>query len=1083
MELSIDDVRDQIEREGYPYPLVRALQPLDTLSSEDWRARAQILTQLFGDVIRFVGVIALCDYLSSSSTTPETHARLQQLFQGPLSYGQWVEILRLTLRQTSQTTSGAFIPELVENYNGGKKRRAGSIAALADELIQLRNALVKHSSFNSSDYQKYQAFETGLAALLQKLAFIQDYPLITPISTQIKRGKKEHKCLSYVGHRPRQSAFACDLDIEQGHVVLLSPDRCELLDLYPFYQVLRRPDGASFYQFSALSSRHLVYDDDGQDVRDNDAGAVLRHLLSTTESTGLRRSARYLSLQDARRNNGTSATPVPDQSIVASKAPQPAPVPTAGFAADVPEAQPDSAPPAPAINAPADPPPTTPVVVVPPAAPVEPPTESTEQADHSPWYAADEARTAFLNLINPFFAQLSTDERVQTLIGNEMLEHLQRAEARIRTRLSTEFSLVVVGDFKRGKSSLINALLGTPLAGVDVSPETLTITEYGFGAAFAATAHLEDGTQLTLAPEELRADKLRHALEERTQATTAPVVVNTLGARRLVQLLIARNDEAAMRRIADTLAITYESLPGDDLRARVTELVLMARRNGHADTLLSVTQQIWPDLLTPDAERENTALTVDPELRWLGQRTQRVTVAAPIPWLKGLHLVDTPGTGLSHTHDAQIQAYLPRADAIVFVISANSPFSQSERAFLRNAIHPYDFAKVFFVVNRLDTIRRTADAERLLAGIKQQVWTIFPGAPVFGLSALNEIARQHGEELPNPAMADALNTAFDAFRAGLHESILLNRDMIQLDRAALETAKALDTFRANIDYLRSAATSTQAQRRQMIAEYSNRHSALHQQIQVRRETMREAIDALCRQTLTWIDAFLVRVSAEVLPTLTRYKAEDIQQHFPFYLTDVLRNAIDRCLDAQRPTVARLLSDARTAIGGEIVAAAGTGTIDIELVQTVGRAVFGERAWTNIDALHFVVDQGLQRMFGLTNEVILGMLALRSHQRRVDRAQLLQAYQERLQQALPELGDALRIELRSLYDDLANEIDGQLYAAAEYDINASLATLRQAESLAQHHGDTDSAAEATFRELLLSLEELQDGLRQLRPELA
>jgi GTPase SAR1 family protein len=1115
-EQSIDELRETVERR-YPYPLVRLLLPLDQLGIDDWRGRAQVLAQYFGDVVRFLAIVAVCDYLSAEQTDPDVDRRLNELFVKPLSYGQWVELLRICTQQGLRSGREPFMPELAARYSGGRRPQPDSIASLTERLTSLRNILAKHGSSDGKEYGEYEEFVRLLSTLLAKLDFLAAYPLISAVRNSVERGVKQHEVQLHMGDRTRPQSLQCDLDLEKDQLFLLNTQSGELLGLYPFCKLLRLPGNAvQFCQLSGLRRAQVEYDCDGEQKHDPEAAESLRALLASPGRAGLRLRASYLRYPAA---TGGAVNGAARASVGGARPVVPPPLPEAPTQGDESRAQAGDSQKqggdsrkqggdsqkqegesrkqggesrkqeaesrkqeaesrkqaGESRKQGSD------AQIQGAESQAQAGDEGTE-APAAPVYDADETRAAFLGLLDRFFTRLAGDERARALLGDELLEHLQGKEQAIRARLATDFSLVVVGNFKRGKSSLINALLGTSLAGVDVTPETLTINEYGYGPELQAVAQLENGSRVALRPEELRAERLRLVLEtlDKRGGAEAPAAAAP-GARQLARALAEGCDAATLAAIAQAVELPLEGLPGTSQRERAAELVLAARRAGRSDELLAAIGRLRPALLaTADGDAGESAAAIDPALRRLGRQVRRITVRAPLRWLNGLRLVDTPGTGLSRAHDAQVQAYMPRADAIVYVISARSPLSQSERAFLQNAIRPYDFAKVFFVINQLDTIRKDADARRLLEQLRARIWAIFPGAPVFGLSALGEICRQSGEEPPNPGRAAELDAAFDAFRASLNESILLNRDLIQLDRAALALEKALDELTANIEYLKGATAATQAQRQRLIAQYADQHSALHATIAARRTALGVEIDALCQQTLGWIEAFLERFAAEALPAVARHTPDEVQQHFPFFLTDSLRGAIDRCLDAQRPVVARLLSEARSAIGNEIVQAAGPS--DHALVQAVGRAVFGERAWTNIDALHFVVDQGLQRMFGLSNEVMLGLIALRAGRRQGDATRQLDAYLERLREALPELREALRIELRALYDDLAAEIDGQLRAAAEHDIAASLATLRQAEELLATGRVSAGEADETFRELLLAIEELQDQLQRIRPEL-
>ena len=77
-------------------------------------------------------------------------------------------------------------------------------------------------------------------------------------------------------------------------------------------------------------------------------------------------------------------------------------------------------------------------------------------------------------------------------------------------------------------------------------------------------------------------------------------------------------------------------------------------------------------------------------------------------WLRGLHLVDTPGTNsIDEAHTGLTESFLPRADLVLFVTSAERPFSQSEQQLLRAVA---DWRKpVLCVLNKADLL----DAEQL----------------------------------------------------------------------------------------------------------------------------------------------------------------------------------------------------------------------------------------------------------------------------------------------------------------------------------------------------------------------------------
>lgn len=110
-------------------------------------------------------------------------------------------------------------------------------------------------------------------------------------------------------------------------------------------------------------------------------------------------------------------------------------------------------------------------------------------------------------------------------------------------------------------------------------------------------------------------------------------------------------------------------------------------------------------------------------------------VTAPVELLRDLHLVDTPGTNAIHReHEAITRDFLPRADLVLFVTSADRPFTESERAFLEG-IRDWG-KKVVVVVNKSDILETAPELEAVLAFVRENARALLGVDPeVFPVSA------------------------------------------------------------------------------------------------------------------------------------------------------------------------------------------------------------------------------------------------------------------------------------------------------------------------------------------------------------
>ncbi|MGI8856334.1 MAG: dynamin family protein [Thermomicrobiales bacterium] len=129
-----------------------------------------------------------------------------------------------------------------------------------------------------------------------------------------------------------------------------------------------------------------------------------------------------------------------------------------------------------------------------------------------------------------------------------------------------------------------------------------------------------------------------------------------------------------------------------------------------------------------------------------------VVVTHPAPFLGQVTVVDTPGTNaVIREHEAVTQQFIPRADLILFVTSADRPFSESERKFM-SEIRAWG-KKVVIIINKVDLLS-DADLAKVLSFVREQVRALIGFTPeVFPVAARLALA---AKQSPPGDVRDAL---------------------------------------------------------------------------------------------------------------------------------------------------------------------------------------------------------------------------------------------------------------------------------------------------------------------------------------
>ncbi|NJN18095.1 MAG: dynamin [Oscillochloris sp.] len=116
----------------------------------------------------------------------------------------------------------------------------------------------------------------------------------------------------------------------------------------------------------------------------------------------------------------------------------------------------------------------------------------------------------------------------------------------------------------------------------------------------------------------------------------------------------------------------------------------------------------------------------------------------PADVLRQLVIVDTPGTNaVIRQHEELTRNFIPRADLVLFVTSADRPFTESERSFL-TLIKEWG-KKIVFILNKID-ILEPDEREQVVDYIRDNAHTLLSSAPeIFAVSARKAIRARRAE--------------------------------------------------------------------------------------------------------------------------------------------------------------------------------------------------------------------------------------------------------------------------------------------------------------------------------------------------
>ncbi len=286
---------------------------------------------------------------------------------------------------------------------------------------------------------------------------------------------------------------------------------------------------------------------------------------------------------------------------------------------------------------------------------------------------------------------------------------------------------------------------------------------------------------------------------------------------------------------------------------------------------------------------DGTSESVDPKKlgEWVtieGARVESVRyveIGWPAPILADkVTLVDTPGVNDINEQRAEITyGYIPRADAVLFLLDGAQALKQSERAFLEQRILRRSKNKLIFVLGKIDLLT-TDEQKEALDYCRSHLAAVVEEPVMFALSAKRALSTDAEERLRS-GMPQLVNY--------LQRYLVEQRGLVLLDNGVSDAQRTAGYLRQNLGIKRRSLDLALEELEARIArvnvqlEDTKRHLRAHHG-KIRAES--EAVKAGVRLDLEQF----TKVFLEKLPTeIDRADADNLKKYLQSFIEDAWKS--------------------------------------------------------------------------------------------------------------------------------------------------------------------------------------------------
>jgi hypothetical protein len=415
--------------------------------------------------------------------------------------------------------------------------------------------------------------------------------------------------------------------------------------------------------------------------------------------------------------------------------------------------------------------------------------------------------------------------------------------------------------------------------------------------------------------------------------------------------------------------------------------------------------------------------------------------------------------------------YVPRADAVLFLLDAGQALKESEREFLASRILERSRDRLIFVLGKTDLLT-PSELEDVLAYVRENLSKLVPDPPIFAISARKHLA------------GDAAGGRMQPLLEQLERTLSVDRGRVILDNAAIDGLRAAQYLRQNLGVKRSALSLS-------VGELETRVGKVREQLASTRDSLDklhakiaaegDAIKAQVRLELErFTHLFLERLPGEIEAA----DALDVKRYLPPFIQDKFREwaeltgaRVGALLERLAEEVISVTNENARAASAAVAERLGGGEARLEVEVDTFKYDVSVYA---VGAIGTGVFLFVNTLAGGLLTLAAPILAIVLHSR--VSAEIKEHAKQRAPEAVRAASQAMAPHLLAFVDDFVKKLDDFVSSAGDKLFAGITEILDRAIAERRTHGDAVAPIEAEVVGQLDRLRAVEESLAGLRDKL-
>jgi small GTP-binding protein len=311
---------------------------------------------------------------------------------------------------------------------------------------------------------------------------------------------------------------------------------------------------------------------------------------------------------------------------------------------------------------------------------------------------------------------------------------------------------------------------------------------------------------------------------------------------------------------------------------------------GITPTTATINHLVWADKPRAQAHlTDDTTKKVDPKALgdWVTiegkevSHVRYVEIGWPAEILKEkVTLVDTPGVNDINEQRAEITySYIPRADAVLFLLDGAQVLKQSERAFLEQRILRRSKDKLIFVLGKIDLLAPD-EREEALRYCREHLGQVVTEPVIFPVSAKRALDK-------DPEVQK--QSGLEPLRGYLGKYLADERGRVLLDNAVSDGLRTLGYLRSNLGIKKRSLGLALEELEARIERVRAQLDGTQAHLRAHHAKIRAEADAIKAGMRLDLEEFVAELKERLPEEIDRASGDDVKKYLQGFLQDIWKD--------------------------------------------------------------------------------------------------------------------------------------------------------------------------------------------------